>query len=144
MHRLPYCRVELPSPLPSGVWCLKKQCCKMYYIQIFSLPKRKGQVWFCMVSHRQPHRCGLSDIDASAHLNNQCVEHEFLNLWIPKAKQKTKLILVITHPEWHKHHSQWLFWRWPLWSWEQQFASCAEQGAEISGAYYLHVLYWLH
>lgn len=125
MQRLPYCRVELPSSLPSGVQYLKKQCCKMSYIQISYLPKRKAQVWFCMVGHRQPHRCGLSDIDTSAHLNNQCVEQKFLHLWIPKPNQEVKLILVINHPEWHKHHSRWLFWRWPFWSCQQHFASCA-------------------
>lgn len=145
MEKLPCCIVGLPSPLPSGEQCLKKQCCEMSYTQSSYLPKRKAQVWFCMVAHRQPHRCGLSNIDALAHLNNQCVEHKFLHFWIPKAKHKAKLILVITRPEWHKHHSHWLGGGGHFDHESSSLSSVLKYlGHFTYKALSCHVLYWLH
>lgn len=141
MHRLHYCRVELFSPLPSGEQCLKKQCCKLYYIQISCLPERKsGSAWLPTGS------LTLSKINASACLYHQCVEHKFLHFWIPKAKQEAKLIL---HNPSRMTQAPFplAWWRWSLWSWEQKFASCARAGCwniwDILFTKYFFVMYFI-
>lgn len=129
--------MKLPSPLPGGEQCWKKQCWKMSYIQSCYLPKRKAQVWFYMVARRQPQRCGLSNTDTSSHLNSQRVEHRSLHFWMLKAKQEAKLILAITYPEWHKNHSHQLGGGGHVDHKSSSLPFVQAQGAELSGAYFL-------
>ena len=132
-----------------AVWWITRKSlwfCPLWWLEVTFptlLAKMKGSGMDLRGCDRQPHRFVAGDINTPAfvRLDNQRVEWRFLHFWITKAKHKAKSILVITHPESHRHIPTGLL---------EVAASLQAQDAETAGAYLrvhralsYHVLYWL-